>query len=254
MKIFSMSSLRVKRGNLLLIILILLSSLTYADKTVDPRIQTLKDIFKLFEKLPSRDLQKKELAAYDKQKAPLFTKISANIDYDHITFASFPEQYRQKFWKGSTGQKEFQKLLQEIIEEVAYPASQDFLKKVKIKYHEDVVKKEDIYIAKATVLFEAKNKDEEETEYELEFHFFQKDNKWVIRDIVFDEDSWVEMFRDTFLKFMKDNKEDYTKLTAEMNKTLEKAKRGESILDQNGDLSPSSSSSKPDTKAMEPAE
>jgi len=254
MNIFSMSSLRVKRGNLLLLIVLLLSSLVYADKGIDPRIQTLKDIFKLFEKLPSRDLQKKELAAYDKQKAPLFTKISANIDYDHITFASFPEQYRQKFWKGSTGQKEFQKLLQEIIEEVAYPASQDFLKKVKIKYHEDVVKKEDIYIAKATVLFEAKNKDEEETEYELEFHFFQKDNKWVIRDIVFDEDSWVEMFRDTFLKFMKDNKEDYTKLTAEMNKTLEKAKRGESILDQNGDLSPSSSSSKPDTKAMEPAE
>src|SRR3989338_7420974 len=96
MKIFSMSSLRVKRGNLLLIILILLSSLTYADKTVDPRIQTLKDIFKLFEKLPSRDLQKKELAAYDKQKAPLFSKISANIDYDHITFVSFPEQYQ--YW------------------------------------------------------------------------------------------------------------------------------------------------------------
>ena len=247
MKLFSIPSLRAKRSNLVVLAMLVVSSLVYADKSEDVQIQTLKDIFKLFEKLPSRDLQKKELAAYDKKRAPIFKDISSSIDYEHITFVSFPEQYREKFWKGSSEQKEFQKLLQEIIEEVAYPASQDFLKKVKIKYHDEVVKKGDIFVAKVTVLFEAKSKDEEETEYELEFHFFKKDSKWVIRDIVFDDDSWVEMFRDTFLKFMKDNKEDYTKLVAEMNKTLVKAKKGESILDQEGSLSP-------DTKAMQPAE
>ena len=229
-----------------LLIMVLSSYFVYAATSEDIRIQTLKDVFKLFEKLPSQNIQKRDLSSYDKQKAPIFKDITSNIDYDHITYVSFPDQYREKFWKSAGEQKEFQKVLKEIIEEVAYPASQDFLKKVKIKYHDEVVKKGDIFITKVTVIFEAKSKDEEETEYELEFHFFQKDNKWVIRDIVFDEDSWAEMFRDTFLKFMKDNKEDYTKLMAEMNKTLAKAKKGESILNQEGGLSH-------DTKAMEPA-
>lgn len=198
----------------------------------DERVVALKNIYKMFEKLPPSDLQKRDLASYDKEKEPLFKEISSYIDYDYVTFQAFPENLRKEFWKNKATQEEFQAILKELIEEVVYPAAKKFIKKVKITFHPKTEKKDDRYLAKTTVLIKGdKEAEEEDEEMIVEYFLKQKGSQWAIQDIIFDEEGWMPMFRDEFNSFMQKNENNYTKLIEEMKNKLAKAKRGEGIFD-----------------------
>ncbi len=215
-----------------IILTVFLAIFTLHAKAEDAvQVQKLKRIYELFQKLPSSELLKREPTAYNKQKEPIFKELSSYIDYDYVTLAAFPEQHQKKFWKKEKDRKVFQALLKELIEEVVYVQAKKFVKKIKITFHPEVKQQAEDYITRTTILFEAKSAEEEDEEFEVQYYFRKKGDQWVIRDIIFDDEGWMPMFRDQFNKFLQDNKDDYAKLLKEMKDKLAKAKRGESIFD-----------------------
>ncbi|HJP18513.1 MAG TPA: ABC transporter substrate-binding protein [Nitrospinota bacterium] len=125
-----------------------------------------------------------------------------------------PKTLGSHWRKRSPEEKEkFLSILTKLFEKVAYPKSAKFFTDLKIKYNNEIIKKE-----KAEIRTSMEH--ESEGLIEIDYKLQKINGKWLIYDVILDEVSLVSNLKTQFHKIIKD--ESFNELINRMQKRLEK--------------------------------
>jgi phospholipid transport system substrate-binding protein len=162
---------------------------------------------------------KKGSPAERKQKAELKKVVDKFLDYPELSRRSLGPH-----WKDRTDeeQKEFTKLLRELIEE-SYTGSISDNIEFTMEYEDEEIA-DDGATASVISVASAKNKKGKTVSEDLTFHLYLKNRNWMIYDVEFGDVSLVRHYRGEFNRKIK--KESYQALIDAMQKKLKEIKSG----------------------------